>query len=135
MKRFLLALPLLLLLLVPKQADAVGANTNSCTNSVAVSSITGATKVVSGVSGSHIQICGVALNAVAAGAFQVQTGNGTTCGSNTTNLTGSISLAINGVWIDHVDITSGMAGGLGLDICIAVSSGTFSGVVYYGYDP
>src|SRR6516165_3671987 len=70
-----------------------------CNQSFVVSAgATAMTQVVAPVAGRAIHICGFDVNAgAAAGTFQLSTGTGTNCGTNTVNITPAFSLGINGV--------------------------------------
>lgn len=97
------------------------------------------TKIVSGVAGKTITICGYVGNAgAAAGTFQLQYGTGTNCGTSTTALTPAFALGINGVLVDHGanlgNITlPQQTGGVITDLCLVTTgTGPVQFLLYYG---
>lgn len=96
------------------------------------------TKVVSGVAGQSITICGWALNAgAAAGTASISYGTGTNCGTGTTTIYPVISLGINGVFVDREPVgafspPSVNASGVANDICLVTTgTGPTAVVLYY----
>lgn len=82
-----------------------------------------AAKLVSGVAGKQIYICGYVLNAgAAASTFQFQFGTGTNCGTGTTSIGPQYSLGTNGVLVDRAPYLNGMAAPAGNDLCVAPSA-------------
>jgi len=111
-----------------------------CTNTFQVSQgAVALTKIVSGVSGKTINVCGYVGNAgAAAGTFQLQYGTGTNCGTSTTALTPAYSLAINGVLVDHGAGNANISlpqliGGVLTDLCLVTTgTGPVQFLLYYG---
>lgn len=139
MKKLLLALGLWLVAIAPAWAQAVGGQPVICNNRFQVSQgAVALTKIVSGVTGTQITICGYAANAGAAAAtFQLSYGTGTNCGTNTTAIVPVYSLAINGVMVDHnpyamftvPQFTSGVIS----DLCLVTTgTGPLAITVWYG---
>lgn len=87
------------------------------------------TKVISGVVGQSINLCGWAINAgAAAGTASISYGTGTNCGTGTTTILPVISLGINGVYVDTTPASrfsppSVNASGVANDVCL-VTTGT-----------
>ena len=73
------------------------------TNLAVSTNATASTQIIAAVAGTKIYICSITLVAVRATAFNLTTGTGTNCGSNTAALVGSttaangMSLAANGI--------------------------------------
>ncbi len=90
-----------------------------------------ATKLVSGISGKQISICGYVLNAgAAASTFQFNSGTGTNCGTGTTAIGPTYSLAINGVLVDRGPYLNGMTAAAGNDLCVTPSTASAITVYY-----
>ncbi len=99
---------------------------------------TGLTKIVSGVSGKSIGVCGYTLSGGAAvSTFSMSYGTGTNCGSNAVVMVPLINVPVNGSFIDHVpfvnlSIPSQITGGTANDLCVVTTgTGPISVIVYY----
>lgn len=86
-------------------------------------STNGATKLISGVSGKNIYICGFSLMAGGTVTVTLQGGTGTTCGTNTTKITPGYPMVAQ----THIEDTSpfyrGLSPAAGADVCINTSAG------------
>ena len=138
MRKLLLALLLALASAVPA-ASQPGGQPLICTKTFQVSQAAVAlTKIVSGVTGTSINICGYAANAGAAAAtFALSYGTGTNCATGTVSITPVFALGINGVMVDHVTganiaIPSVNASGVANDLCLVTTgTGPLGIIVYY----
>lgn len=134
-----LALSLLALLCLSVAAHAQGGQPIICNKFFQVSQgAVALTKVVSGVAGSSISLCGWAANAGAAAAtFSLSYGTGTNCGTGTTTIVPVIALGINGVFIDrepnaNIAIPSVNASGVANDLCLVTTgTGPLSIMIYF----
>jgi len=141
MKRLLLALLLALASAVPaaSQPSPGSGQVIVCNKFFQVSQgAVALTKIISGISGTSISICGWAAGAGAATAtFSVSYGTGTNCGTGTTTLIPVFSLPINGVMVDHKDfggfsIPSVNSSGVANDLCLVTTgTGPLSIMLYY----
>jgi len=138
MKKLLLALTLILLASVPAAAQG-GAQPVICNKMFAVSQgATAITKIISGVSGQSISICGFVYNSGAAtSTATLSYGTGTNCGTGTATIIPTISLPINGLLADRGDyasipVPSVNASGVPIDVCLT-STGTGPTVVIIHY--
>lgn len=137
MKKLLLALLLALASAVPAASQPVGGIT--CNKFFAVSQgATVLTKIISGVAGQNISVCGFVYNSGAAtSTVGLSYGTGTNCGTGTTVWLPVVSLPINGLVVDRTDIAS-MAvptvngSGVPIDLCL-VTTGTGPAVVIVHY--
>lgn len=127
MKRCLFALVLLLSL-------ATGLQAQTCDKQAVISVAAGTTGViVTSLEVSRpIYVCGFVLTAdTIATTAQFQTGTGTTCATNSVNLTGAMRLC------DECNIVFGNGVGYvltttkGADLCLAVVTGAVTGVLTY----
>lgn len=96
------------------------------------------TKIISGVAGQHIDICGWSLNAgAAAGTASLSYGTGTNCGTGTTTIYPVIALGINGTFMDHISVPqtpvpSVNASAVPIDVCLVTTgTGPTSVIIYY----
>lgn len=96
------------------------------------------TKVISGVVGQSIGLCGFTFAAGAAtGTASLSYGTGTNCGTGTVTLIPVISLAINSNITDHVGVPQipvpqVNASGVAIDVCLVTTgTGPTSVVLYY----
>jgi hypothetical protein len=97
---------------------------------------TARTKIVSGVTGQSISVCGWTYNSGAAtSTATLSYGTGTNCGTNTAQIYPTISLPINGVYLDHVQwavITLPIFAGVSSDLCLtSTGTGPANVTVYY----
>lgn len=129
----------LLALTIPSHAQVVGGQQIVCNKFFQVSQgAVALTKIISGVSGTTISLCGWSANAGAAtGTFALSYGTGTNCGTGTTSITPVYSLAINGVLVDHpglanIGVPQVNASGVLQDVCLVTTgTGPLSIIVYY----
>ena len=134
-----LALLALLLSCGAAQAQVVGGQQIVCNKTFQVSqAATALTKIISGVSGTTINLCGWAANAGAATAtFALSYGTGTNCGTGTTSITPVYSLAINGVLVDrsgiaNIAVPQQNASGVLQDLCLVTTgTGPLAITIYY----
>jgi hypothetical protein len=141
MKKLLLALLLALASAVPaaSQPSPGSGQLVICNKTFQVSQgAVALTKIVSGVSGTSINICGYVANAGAAAAtFSLSYGTGTNCGTGTTTIVPVFALGINGSIVDHqananVAIPSVNASAVPNDLCLVTTgTGPLAIVVYY----
>lgn len=136
MKKLGLALGLLFTAwaLAPAQAQTVGQAPIACNASFEVSQAAVAlTKIITHASGKQISICGWAYNTgAAAGTAQLEAGTGTNCGTGTAAVTPAISLAANGVYVDHVPFAATSLT-QAQDLCLVTTgTGPSQVTVYYG---
>lgn len=96
------------------------------------------TKIVSGISGQSIGVCGYALSGGAtAGTFSMSYGTGTNCGTGGIVVIPLINVPVNGIIIDHVPFVnlsppSNNSSGVANDLCIVTTgTGPVSIVIYY----
>jgi hypothetical protein len=136
------AIALLFLLLCfpfPAKGQVVGGQPLICTKTFQVSQgAVALTRIVTGVSGQVISICGWDVNAgAAAGTWQLESGTGTNCGTGTTVITPAYALGINGVQVDHPTYASislpQLTGGVTTDLCLVTTgTGPIQFLLYYG---
>jgi hypothetical protein len=90
------------------------------------------TKIIAGVSGQVISLCGWNAGAgAAAGTFQLQSGTGVNCGTGNATVTPIYSLGINGVQVDH-SIYASISLPQGNDLCLVTTgTGPTTLIVYY----
>lgn len=136
MKKLLLASLLALASAVPaaSQPAPFGCNKTFQVNQGAVA----LTKVISGVAGQSIGICGFTFAAGAAtGTASLSYGTGTNCGTGTTTLVPVMSLAITGnitdhVTVPHIPVPSVNSSGVAVDVCLVTTgTGPTSVLIYY----
>lgn len=136
MKRLLLALLLALASAVPaaSQPAVFGCNKVYSVNQGATS----IAKIISGAAGSAIQICGIDVNAGAAGSSTIVSyGTGVNCGTGNVVLIPAIVLGINGVFVDHVavphfPVPSVNASGVPIDLCLnTTGTGPTTIMIFY----
>jgi hypothetical protein len=137
MRRLLLAL-LLALVAVPAAAQPIGLG-QTCNKTFAISqAATVLTKIISGVAGQNISVCGIVLNSgAAASTAGLSYGTGTNCGTGTTTFYPTVSLPINGLLVDRGDFPqmgfpSVNGSGVANDLCL-VTTGTGPTVVVIHY--
>ena len=139
MKKLALSLLALSCLSVAAQAQPIGPPSISCNKIFQVSQgAVALTKVISGVAGQSISICGWTLNAGAATATaSLSYGTGTNCGTGTTTIYPVLSLGINGVLVDnnnfaHVSPPAANASAVPNDVCLVTTgTGPMAVVLYY----
>jgi hypothetical protein len=134
MRKLFAAIFIYLGLTIAALAQTVGPVPIYCNKSFQVSQgAVALTKIVSNISSKQISICGWALNAGAAAATaQLEQGSGTNCGTNTVAITPSISLGINGTYIDHIG-PAAISLSQGTDLCLVTTgTGPMAVTVYYG---
>jgi hypothetical protein len=136
MKKLLLALLLVLASAVPvaSQPAVFGCNKVFSVNQAAVA----LTRILTGVSGQHIDICGLSLNAgAAAGSASLSYGTGSNCGTGTVTLIPAIALGVNGIFVDHIavphiPVPAVNASGTPIDVClVTVGAGPTTVILYY----
>lgn len=139
MKKLLLALLLALASAVPAASQPGSAQPTICNKFFAVSQgATALTKIISGVAGQNISICGIVLNSGAATSTAgLSYGTGTNCATGTAVWFPVVSLPINGLLIDKGDYASMAvpavnASGVPIDLCL-VTTGTGPTVVVIHY--
>lgn len=135
----MLALFILLALGATAQAQVVGPPQITCNQTFQVSQgAVALTKVISGVAGKQISLCGWSLNAGAATATaSLSFGTGTNCGTGTTTIFPVTSLAINGVFVDHsafahISPPTANASAVPTDVCLVTTgTGPMAVVLYF----
>ena len=139
MKKLLLALLLALASAVPAASQPGSAQPVICNKFFAVSQgATALTKIISGVLGQNISICGIVYNSGAAtSTIGLSYGTGTNCGTGGTTFLPVISMPINGLLADRGDFASMAvpavnASGVAIDLCL-VTTGTGPAVVIIHY--
>ena len=90
------------------------------------------TKVISGVAGQSIQLCGWSLSGgAAASSASLSYGTGTNCATNTAVLQPLVNVAINGSYVDHIPFV-GQVVPVANDLCLVTTgTGPLSVVIYY----
>lgn len=139
MRKLALSLLALLCLSVAAHAQSIGSQPIICNKFFQVSQgAVALTKIVSGVAGSSISLCGWAANAGAAAAtFSISYGTGTNCGTGTTTIVPVMALGINGVFIDrepnaNISVPSINASGVPNDLCLVTTgTGPLSIMIYF----
>lgn len=139
MKKLLLALLLALATAVPAAAQTGGGQPVICNKIFTVNQgAVALTKVISGVAGDSISICGWTLSGgAAASSAALSYGTGTNCGTGTTTLLPIHNLPINGGLVDHVDfaqtpVPAVNASGVPIDVCLVTTgTGPITVVLYY----
>lgn len=137
-------LPLLLVgalvaLASPTQAQVVGGQQIVCNQTFQVSQgAVALTKIISGIAGRTISICGWAASAgAAAGTFSISYGTGTNCATGTVTVVPIMNLAINSTDNDHVPVANIAiptvnASGVPIDVCLVTTgTGPTSILIYY----
>ena len=94
------------------------------------------TRIITGVSGKSINICGWHItNTGATGTFSFSIGTGTNCGTNTSVVVPAQNVTSTAPITDHIDYAfltiPSTTGGLPTDLCITPSVATIAAVVYY----
>ena len=94
------------------------------------------TRIIQGVSGKGINICGWHItNTAASGTFSFSIGTGTNCGTNTSVVIQPQSISSTAPVTDHIDYAflsvPPLTGGVPTDLCITPSVATIAAVVYY----
>jgi len=104
------------------QCNRVNNSSSGATTSTAVAAITGRL----------ISVCGYSASAgAAAGTFQLITGQGATCGTQTATITPVVPLPINGTVVDHTSAAWVTLPSLG-NLCVAITgTGPVSYNIYY----
>lgn len=139
MKKLLLALALVLASAVPAASQPGSAQPTICNKVFVVSQgATAITRIITGVAGQNISICGFVYNSgAAASTGTLSYGTGTNCGTGTTTLIPTISLPINGLLVDKGDFASipvpaVNASGVPIDVCLtSTGTGPFVLVLHY----
>ena len=139
MKKLALSLLALLCLSVAAQAQPIGGQQIICSKTFQVNQgAVALTKIISGIAGQNISICGFVADAGAAsGAFSISYGTGTNCGTGTTTVIPVITLAITAGLTDHVpfaniSIPSTNSSGVVNDVCLVTTgTGPTSVLIYY----
>src|SRR5262245_10559893 len=139
MKKLALSILALSLLGGVAQAQPAGGQQIICNKTFQVNQgAVALTKIISGVSGTTINICGWSASAgAAASTFGLSYGTGTNCGTGTVTLVPTINLAINSNVVDHVALANiGVpavnASGVVIDVCLVTTgAGPTSFLLYY----
>lgn len=99
---------------------------------------TSITKIISGVSGKSIGLCGFTLSGGAAvSTFTLAYGTGTNCNTGAVTLIPLINVPVNGFLMDHVpfvnlNLPSQNASAVANDVCLTVTgTGPLSIILYY----
>jgi hypothetical protein len=117
----------LFLLLMPCAAFGQG-QPLVCTQVTAGNS---ASQVATAITGKNIVVCGYALEATGAGAFQLAFGTGSNCGTGTIQISPSFSALTSGAALaDHVAFAYATAP-TGSNLCVLTST-SVSWAVYWG---
>ena len=139
MRKLALSFIALLALCGTAQSQPVGGQQVICNQTFQVNQgAVALTKVISGIAGRQISICGWSADAGAAsGAFSISYGTGTNCGTGTTTVVPTITLAITAGLVDHVAIANiGIPpvnnSGVPNDVCLVTTgTGPTSVIIYY----
>ena len=139
MRKLALSFIALLALCGTAQSQGVGGPSIVCNQTFQINQgAVALTKIISGIAGRSISICGWTADAGAAsGAFSVSYGTGTNCGTGTTTVIPVITLAITAGLSDHVPlahiaIPSVNASGVPIDVCLVTTgTGPTSVIIYY----
>ncbi len=139
MKKLLLALLLALASAVPAAAQGGGAQPTICNKYFAVSQgATAQTKIISGIAGQNISVCGIVYNSGAATSTASLTyGTGTNCGTGNATFYPTVSLPINGLLVDRgsyaqMAVPPVNGSGVPIDLCLT-TTGTGPTVVVIHY--
>lgn len=97
--------------------------------------VSGATRIVQGVLGKTIIICGWHVtNSAAAGTFQLTYGTGSNCGTGTVTLTPAFTVTSTAPATDHIDYAVAsipvLTSGTPWDLCINPSVATIAAIVW-----
>lgn len=137
MKRLLGPLVLAGILLLagcqPSSAQQAGAQQVFCGRSFVVSAgATSITAIVTAAADQFMAICGFTINAgAAAGTFKLTVGTGTNCNANTTDITPTWSLGINGVLTDRL-VSAFYTTPKGYQLCYTITgTGPINALVAY----
>lgn len=131
---------ILLLLLALVLASPVAAQqSDTCNKYFQVNQgATALTKVISGVAGQAIRLCGIALSGGAAtSTFSMSYGTGTNCATGAVVLYPLVNVPINGAYIDHTGLVGtgpprANASNVPNDVCIVTTgTGPVSIMLYY----
>ena len=131
-------LALLLLPVGPAQAQIGPPNQIQCNSFVNFTGSGAAARIIQGVSGKVIYICGwhVTSTSSTTTTFQLTVGTGTNCGTGTITVTPALNVTITAPSTDHVEFASlsygANSGGTAQDVCInapaTVNGGLWAGV-------
>jgi hypothetical protein len=95
-----------------------------------------ATRIIQGVAGKGINICGWHItNTGATGTFSFSIGTGTNCGTNTSTVIPAMSITNTAPVTDHVEYAflspPSTISGVPTDVCVTPSVATIAAVIYY----
>ena len=139
--RFLLALALLLIFLPGKVAAQGVVPARTCGKSAFLNAASAATTQIAPTAndrqvGNEIFVCGFSAVAGAADAFTFAYGSGTNCGTGTTNISPSFSLAANGIMMDNSPFFRGLSVPAGNNLCVTTTTaGPLAIIVYFDNNP
>lgn len=132
MKRILLAIALCFFATFAHAENTIGPTNQVLCNKIAT--LTGAaviTQIVAPVTGQTIYVCGwTVTNTGATGSFSLQTGTGTTCGTNTVTAIPALSITSTAPATDH-DMVAAWQTPLSSALCITPSVATITSIIYY----
>jgi hypothetical protein len=134
MRRLLLSVIALLALCGAASAQGVGAPNPILCNQATQSSANTATQLATAIPGRNIVICGWDINAnVAAGAFTLAYGTGTTCATSPVTIVSYTALPA-GVFVDHgtyAFFSVPNVAGVQQNLCVTLAT-TAAWIVYWG---
>jgi hypothetical protein len=92
--------------------------------------VAGAAKIISGTSGKSIYLTAISLAPASTSAVTITAGTGTNCGTNTTNLTGTI-VGNGSPWTFGSGYGAILVAPVGYDVCITIATATAPGSIAY----
>jgi len=129
MRTALLSLVALLALCGGAPAQGIGPQQFFCNKSVNGAAAVGTTQVVAPNASMAVTYCGFEVTAAAAATFQIITGAGATCGTNTLNITAAYDLGALG---SLTGTSRQVSGPQGAGMCVVVTgTGPAHYTVYY----
>lgn len=115
--------------LAPHEASAQPAQ---CGRTSVGSSGAATTLAITGQAGAIIHLCGWDVTATAVGTFQLVTGTGATCGTNTVNITAAHNLGATNVLATSAATPGRFSAPAGNSICVIVTgTGPIQWTIYY----
>lgn len=132
MRKYLSAASLVLALLAGLGSDASLAQPAQCGRTAIGATGPATTLVVAGSPSSVVHLCGWDITATAVGTFQLITGTGATCGTNTINITAAHAMTGSNTINTSAATPGRYSAPMGNSICMIVTgTGPIQWTVYY----
>jgi hypothetical protein len=113
-------------------SDASIAQPAQCGRTAVGSSAAATTLVITGQAGGIVHLCGWDVTSTAAATFQIITGTGATCGTNTVNITAAHALGVTNVYSSSGATAGRYSAPAGNSICVIVTgTGPAQWTIFY----